>query len=57
MVAEPGSIDLPLTEEKLASEFQFIRNSLSNMQGDYTSKLLKQGEAVGEAMTMVKEKH
>ena len=55
MVAELGSLNLPLTEEKLANEFQFIRNSLSTIQGEYTSKLLKQGEALGEAMTMVKQ--
>lgn len=55
MVAEHGSINLPLTEEKIVTEFQFLRNSLSNLQGDYTSKLLKQGETLGEALTMVKQ--
>ena len=52
MVAELGSLK-PLTEDSILHDFQFTINSLANMQGDFTNKLMKQGDVLSEAMEIM----
>lgn len=53
MVAEPV-VNLPLTDEKVITEFTNLRNAISVVQAEFNEKLMKQGNALGDTLEMVK---
>jgi len=53
MVAEP--VVLPLTEQKIINEFANLRNAISVIQAEFNEKLMKQGNALGSNLEMVKQ--
>lgn len=44
----------PLTEPKVINEFQATRNASSTIQAEFNDKVMKQGNALGVIMTMLK---
>ena len=56
MVAEPSVVNLPLTDAKVLSEFTNLRNAISIVQAEFNDKLMKQGNALGNTLEMVKRK-
>ena len=54
MVAEPV-VNLPLTDEKVIAEFTNLRNAISIVQAEFNEKLMKQGNALGDTLEMVKQ--